>query len=476
MAALFLVGLGAPAVGAPCTLAGAVRSHAAGAELAAAGERVKAIHRLRGLAELGIAPSQAGLAGLLGGEGASPGDLEDAYRWALLASRGAMREAGPLAQRLGARLGAAGRARAETEAGQWSPARGRCAGTWKESGRIGERQFLLDGRPVEMAPNLAARLIEPAYLKLRSVLGNARHNLGAAAWALDFVGSWDIFYSDRYDRYAGTAPGSDRMRLTVSVFLDKQPEHAERILAMGAARMAFAHFEGASIDDRHVRIIEGKRVYGSLYSDIDNGRFYKAMGNALRLARGLPADVRRYIAVVDEIHYNPPSKYFKRGGAIDAALAYYNRRISGPGQRIISIRRDIKWGSDLDMMLHVVHEGVHALQDDRAERAQAAVADGQKRLAGLPPASAEAEALTAEIAAEQDHAGRWFNGVGAPGARHMQDIRFECEALIAEIKAARAVQAPNTSLDRSQYLGTCPEAQRLVVTWKDEAFTARAIQ
>ena len=40
------------------------------------------------------------------------------------------------------------------------------------------------------------------------------------------------------------------------------------------------------------------------------------------MAEQLPKPLKRYINIIDEIHYNPASKYYRRSGTIDAKGAF----------------------------------------------------------------------------------------------------------------------------------------------------------
>ena len=68
---------------------------------------------------------------------------------------------------------------------------------------------------------------------------------------------------------------------------------------------------------------------------------------AFGMAEHLSRPLRRYINIIDEIHYNPTSKYYRRSGTIDAKGAFYTRDLSSEGHRIMFVRRNVLFSSPL---------------------------------------------------------------------------------------------------------------------------------
>ena len=71
-----------------------------------------------------------------------------------------------------------------------------------------------------------------------------------------------------------------------------------------------------------------------------------------------------------------------------------------------------------------------------------------------------------KIEMEKNFTKAWYQGVDGPNGK-IQDVRFECEALINEINAVREIDAPPSTMNDSGYLKLCPDAQMLMVAWKD---------
>ncbi|MEE2759857.1 MAG: hypothetical protein VYE18_00230, partial [Pseudomonadota bacterium] len=210
---------------------------------------------------------------------------------------------------------------------------------------------------------------------------------------------------------------------------------------------------------------------GSVYPDIRNGRFFEAMRQAFILARQLKAPIDKYIKIIDEIHYNPISKYFKRAGPADAAAAYYNKFLSFNGQRMMFVRRNVLYGSPLFFMQTFVHEGTHAKQDQLAQRYNREVPKLKRRLTKLQErglgGTARAQRIKLDMGTKFDYVSRWYRGIFKDG-RRVADMTFECEATEKEILAVQAVGGPPGAMKASGYLKLCTAAQRMLVQWKNE--------
>ena len=221
------------------------------------------------------------------------------------------------------------------------------------------------------------------------------------------------------------------------------------------------------------KTIGGIEVFGSLYPDIRNQPFYTMMEQAFRMADDLPDDLRQYVRIIDEIHYNPISKHMVSGGRIDAKAAYYDRSLSRHGHRIFFVRQDVLFSSPLMMLRNIVHEGTHAAQDERANEMMAKADANQRALLALQSQgqerTPEAQALQEQIAQQTDYANRWYWGKKTADGQRIQDISFECEALMTEIAAVKAVGGLPQAFDRSSgYLDVCPNAQQALTAWRND--------
>ncbi len=261
-------------------------------------------------------------------------------------------------------------------------------------------------------------------------------------------------------------------------FNDDSPDHLARAMVMATARRLYSHLPEARLVDPVFRELGGKRVYGSVYPDVKNEPFFKAVERSLRLTKKLPKGLRRSIEIIDEIRYNPPSRHYVKSGTLDVSSAYYHKGLSGPGRRTVFVRRDMLWSSDVDLFLSLVHEGTHAVQDETAETYKARNKTKKAELASLTAKGAggtkSAKQLKSRIAREASYVDRWYNGKRVKGGRRIQDIAFECEAVSAEIKGARAIDAPPSAVEDTQYLRVCDDAKVLLVRWKDARITGRA--
>ena len=81
-------------------------------------------------------------------------------------------------------------------------------------------------------------------------------------------------------------------------------------------------------------------------------------------------------------------------------------------------------------------------------------------------ASLQHNDLKKDIDVRLDYARRWFRGIENQDGQWIQDINFECEATINEIKALMALSASPKAMDNSGYVKVCPSAKRMVDRWK----------
>lgn len=466
---MFMAGVAAVPAFAACGLDAVVREFDAGHEREQAGDAKGAIAAFRSLARQGIGPAQFRLAQLE----QKSGDPSEAAFWAHLASLAGDRDGRRLDGELAARLAPQAGARARERAAAWRPELPECLAVGELVVHRKDATPARLGRfGIAISANIPKEGVDFAVRLLPELVSAAQAEAQWARAYVPLVDGIEVFNSDRYDRFVGWQPGNERQVLQVAVgnFLDDSIAFAGRAVAMEAARRLYSRLSGSELIDPYFRRIAGKRVYGSIYPDIKNDSFFQAIERALRLTEKLPKDLLANIDIIDEIRYNPSSRHFSKSGTIDVAAAYFHKGLSGPGRHIVFLRRDQAWSSDYDLFLSLVHEGHHAIQDDLAKRYQAGMARKEARLAELSPNSAtdaaEAKALRQEMARERDYIQRWINGKETARGRQA-DIAFECEAVAVEVAAARAIDAPPSAVEDSQYLNVCDEAKILLVRWKD---------
>lgn len=439
-----------------------------------AGNQGQALPLWRELAEQGIGPAQTWLARYLArGTGGAVADKEKALFWAVLGSHGRDAAASPLALELEAALSKEAAARARKRVGSWSPRLPDClrdAGTRLE---VKDSHRARRGRlEIGVETSLASDGAAVVFKRMPGILDRAVRFQPLGQAYLPLVDRLRVFGGDRYDRYIGESRRDSGLVLMFSSgnLLDRGPALVGMALAVESARVVLARLPEVRMQDPLMREIAGKRVYGSPYPDVDNEVLFRSLERSLARAPKLPEDLRAAVAIVDEIRYNPPSREFKRDGTMDVAAAYYDKALSTEGDRIIFVRRDMRWSSDVDLFLTLLHEGVHALQDQRAQQYRQAVpgmeAERDRLLADASVSPDRAAALDKEIAKARDYAKRWFEGKPS-GNGPVTDIAFECEALSMEIRAARAIDAPTSAVEDSQYLNVCDDARVLLVRWKD---------
>jgi hypothetical protein len=194
------------------------------------------------------------------------------------------------------------------------------------------------------------------------------------------------------------------------------------------------------------------------------------MRQAFTMTEQLPKALRRYINIIDEVHYNPTSKYYRRSGTIDAKGAFYIRSLSSEENRIMFVRRKVLFSSPLFFLQTFIHEGTHAVQDQKAFKNLQEVRLTKKIIIQLQSTGANQKKISDLQRKNQvklDYANRWYRGVKKKGSR-VQDISFECKATENEIKAVKIVGALPDIMKESGYLKLCPEAQRQIIQWRDE--------
>ncbi len=465
----------APQAGEICDMASLIAAYKTGLERHQGKNYAAALVNWRSLAKQGFPPAQSRLAWLYGKGLGVKADVQKSAFWALIAARGRDAHGRLMASKLRKKLTQADFAEAERRAQSWRPLMPDC---WRshegKSKRLEKCRLRLGKYLIIINEQLPDKVVEPIFKKMRQILANAGKIHTLAPLFLPAIDVFVIVPSDRNDRYVGwwsEGPGNVLL-LSLGNFLDDRSVFLGRMVFLEAVRWVFANAPESRFTDPLVTTHKNKKIYGTVYPDIDNALFYKTLKQALQMAEKLPAELGKYVEIIDEIRYIPPSKHFAKGGTLDATIAYYNKVLSSEGRRIIFIRRDMRWSSALDLLINLVHEGTHAVQDQKAERIEAALPGLKKALRQIDGNAPKATALRRQIEEQSGYVRRWKNPkISDHGVS--ETIPFEYEAVIDEIQTARAVAAPPSSLPKSGYLALCNEAKTLLVRWQDERLLSK---
>jgi hypothetical protein len=469
----------APHAGAVCDLASLLAEYKTGLNRHRDKDYVGALARWRPLAEQGFPPAQSRLAWLHGKGLGVKADIKESAFWALIAARGEDASGRLMASRLRKNLTQADFAKAERRARSWRPLMPDCWENHKgKSERLDKRRLRLGKYLIIVNKQLPDEVAELVFNKMRQVLATAGGTHPLAPLVLPAIDAFVIVPSDRYDRYVGwwTGGPGNVLLLSRGNFFDDRLTFVGRMIFLEAARWVFANTPGSRFIDPLVATHKNKKLYGTVYPDIDNELFYKNLKQALQMAEKLPPELGKYVEIIDEIRYIPPSKHFAKGGTLDATIAYYNKVLSSEGRRIIFIRREMRWSSPLDVLINLVHEGTHAVQDQKAERFEAALPGLREALRRIDAngkgRTSKAKALQRQIKEKSGYVRRWKKPkISDHGIS--ETIPFECQAVVNEIRTARAVEAPPSSLPASGYLALCDDAKTLLVRWKDESLLGK---
>jgi len=427
---------------------------------------------LHPLAEMGFGPAQRRLAvayskGLNGTK-----DPAEAYFWVQRAFRAGDAKAAKGVRPLGRALTDVQRANVEQRVAEWRPTLPDCWNTQRpEVSETGEHRHSFDGYQVDFDPEIPNEWESIVLERFPDVMRGLREGTKLGPFVFAVVDRIEVLGSTLYDRYVGFKPGTDEDVLQVSAanFLDKKPDAFLGSIVVEAARRISGKVANAPFRGPWERSHKRTRLSGSPYPDADNKAFYEAAAKALDMAAKLPDDLRRTVDVVDEIRYNPASEYFTKAGTLDLAVGFYDARLGQPGRRVIFIRRDMRYSSALHLLMTIVHEGTHALQDKQAEDHEVALAGLRSRLENLEAAGkgadAKAAGLRREIADRDGYVSRFRDGKIKDG--RAESLVFECEALVNEINTARLFDAEPSSV-QSGYLDLCDDAKILMVRWQDE--------
>jgi len=435
-----------------------------------------ALSRWRPLAARGFQPAARWIAVLFANGRGVARDLVEAAYWARIATHGLDIRAGKIAGVIDKRLSGEDKAEARRRFKKWKPDAADCWTRGSRAERVDDFGFNSRfGIGVSIDPRLKKPAADLVFARFDDLIDRARSSIPMGFLYLKAVERVEVHIGDRYDRFLRFEPRTKDHVLQMSIgnFLDKTPEYAAKAIAYEAYRHIYGRLGDSEFKDPYVATYKDKRLTGSIYPDVDNQEFFKVMKQVADLTSTLPKDLQIPYRVVDEIRYTPHSKYFEKSGVLDGGVAYYDRRWSHPGRRIIFLRRNLRFSSPVDTLLSVIHEGVHVVQDIRSESFEDRILEKRIRLENLEKAKKgkgpEAGTIRIELARMDDYVKRWRRGVLKEG-RLVQDIRFECEATMTEIEVAKAVGAPPEMVERSQYLSLCDDARVAIARWKEGLF------
>lgn len=475
VAAMFAASAAADDDGAACTVAEMLARYNAGLAALAAKDGERARRHFEALARQGFPPAQRQMAHFLAeGKAGVVVDANAAAKWAAVAARHGDQGALDLAASLKKSLGETGYSFAVESAKEWRPELPACLDPRSKERKPVDRNSVRIGNSVVRVvgmDGLADHVLGTIFDRAELVIRTARQHSTLGALFLPSVRVYEILPRDkydRYDRYVGWKPGEagSALQLTFSNLLDRSPAFAATAIMLEAARDVYGRLPDSRFADPYLWIYRGKKVHLSVYPDVDNKPFVEAVKKALDLMETVPAELRRPLEFIDEIRYNPQSKHMTKGGTTDAAVGYYNDALSVDGRRIVFVRRDMKWSSNADLFLTLVHEGTHALQHATAERYDRELPGKRAALAGKAGAGG-ADALKREIAEMEGYADLWFRrGAGTEPKKRV--VKFECEATVVEIKAAIAFGLDPSAVESSSYISVCDDAKTMLVGWKDE--------
>ena len=462
-----------PAHAQTCTFSKVAMAFEAGVRSIKAGKYPDALTRLRPLAQAGFGPAQRELAKMYGsGQGVSKSP-QNAALWSELAFRSGDKDSRKLSHELRSALNKEGRRQVSIAAGDWNARSASCSGSGVKASANGfatESPLVISiGFDKRVKPEVRQTL----EVKVQNLVKRALKSEQPARIYLRMIDEIEIYDGNRYHRYLGWKQGKkgNILRFASSNLEDLKPDFMAEAMVVEAKRRAYALLPGADFVDPMERNIGGIKVFGSSYPDVRNDQFFSVIRQALEMAKRLPKSLQKYIEIIDEVHYNPISKHFVREGALDATGAYYNKLISVEGHRLMFVRRDVRYSSPLFFLQIFIHEGTHAVQDQQAFRNLKYISRIKKRLAYMQQTghgnTKRFAALKKEIDVKMDYAKRWYQGIKMPKGR-IQDITFECEATRNEISAIKALDGPPDVMKTSGYLKLCPEAQRMIIQWKDE--------
>ncbi len=457
----------------PCSLDLIVKNYKKGLAYHKTKNYQKALTRWLPLAEAGLGPAQRQIALMYAAGTGLKKSIRKAQFWAKLAHQGSDLAGLYLANDLRTKLSPELLASITSQTDQWTAKTINCSsGQVTVASELNNLSYKVIKNKRISRKN--SRLIDK---KLGPILKLAIGKNMANKLYLSIIDQFDFYNGSRYDRYVGWKPGNklknknlNAVKLSASNFQDIKQDHFAKALLFIVKRRVFKNLPNSKLIDPFMRIIKGKRVFGSVYPDIRNSNYFNMMRQAFTMAEKLPKPLRRFIDIIDEIHYNPASKYYKRSGTIDAKGAFYIKSLSSEGHRLMFVRRKVLYSSPLFFLQTFIHEGTHAVQDQKAYNKWADVKRTRRIISVLQSKGASSKKINDLQKKNQiklDYVNRWYKGVKTKAGR-IQDMIFECEATKNEIKAVKIVGASPDIMKGSGYIKLCPKAQRQIIQWKDD--------
>lgn len=448
-----------------CPMAMLIKGYQSGIQNYQAKNYPKALMRWSPLAEAGFGPAQRRLAQLYQqGHGVPQSGLEAAF-WAELSFRSGDTEGRRLSTKLRIGLSPNNRNRLKERLKSWRARKLSCGGTKEDAGKLAYN--------VSLSKHISQETRSKIQEDFPNIVKAAIKSDSSARIYLSVIDRIQFYNGSRYDRYVGwqANSGGNVLKISASSFFDHQPDHFARALLLAAKRRVYDQLPDSKFADPVMRFHKGKKIFGSVYPDIRNGNFFKTMRQAFEMSKRLPQNLQRYLDIIDEIHYNPASKYFIKSGTIDAKAAFYVKNLSTDGHRMMFVRRKVLFSSPLFFLQTFIHEGTHAAQDQIAQNARRQIpklkAELQRLQKNGAASAGDAKRLKRKINYLLDYSKRWYQGIITKTGR-IQDIAFECEATENEIKTVKAVGGPPSVMKASGYLKLCPNAQKMIIAWQDE--------
>ena len=473
VAGVIMLGGLTPVQAAPCKLQDIVSNYQTGLRHFTAKNYNRALVRWVPLAEAGLGPAQRQIAKMYAagiGLEKLPGKVA---LWAELAFRSGDIAARRLSSDLRVKLSPVQRSALQAELTAWQARSVICEkGRAKDSPHTTKLAY-----HVSKGKRLTPENVQLIDERLPEILETALKQNSANKIYLSAIDQFDFYNGSRYDRYVGWKPAQrvknknlNVLKISVSNFSDQAPDYFAKAIVHMAKRRVYDQLPDSKFRDPLMRVIDGKKVYGSVYPDIRNGNYFKVMRQAFAMVKRLPKSLRPYFDIIDEIHYNPASKHYIRSGTIDSKGAFYIKSLSSEGHRMMFVRRKVLFSSPLFFLQTFIHEGTHAVQDQKAFKGYREAQKLKAVLARLESTGedpAKSASISQKIETNMDYANRWYRGIKTKTGR-IQDIAFECEATRNEIVAVKAIGGSPDIMKGSGYLKLCPEAQRQVIQWRDE--------
>lgn len=333
---------------------------------------------------------------------------------------------------------------------------------WPGTGkRAGDHRGRFAGFDVVVDDKLPRKVATFVLTRIGKVLARAYAKDDVAAGYLKNLDKVEVAASSTGNRFVGWRRGKGEVMLvSVGSFLDKKAGFLVDSIVRAAR-------EKVSKENPLVERVGNLRLEGSPYPDVDNRPFFRDMKRVMEMSKKLPKRLRRYVDALDAIHYVPRSKHFAKTGPGDPAIALYNTRLSEEGARRIFVHRDMKWNSEVGVLLLLVHEGTHAVQHATAGRYEKDLPAQQAALKKLPAGTPERGDLKQRIDRMKGYLSTW-NGNKKDKRGISKRMRFECEATVNEIKAAKALGVSPDLVDDSLYIQHCDKAGALIAQWRDQ--------